>query len=218
VPASPPDDPLLDPAPLLPELPPLLDPLPLLLPEPLLLPLPDPLLLPDEPPLLDDEPASKPPPVDDDEHAPAAKSAATPMVKRMAFTTGPPLHGCARETFPRFLPYQEAAPVVGRPMPLGAEGIVLSPNVLAVKHWDRLLGGALYAATARVDWATLLRRSFDVDVLACAQCGGRLRVRGEVTDAAAVRLVLESLGLPTDAPRAARARDPTDLLADQSSD
>jgi hypothetical protein len=28
---------------------------------------------------------------------------------------------------------------------------------------------------------------------------------GEVTDAVAVRLVLESLGLPTDAPRAARA-------------
>jgi hypothetical protein len=92
----------------------------------------------------------------------------------------------------------------------------MSPNVLAVRHWDRLLGGALYAATARVDWATLLRRSFDVDVLACSQCGDRLRVLGEVTDAPAVRLVLESLGLPADAPRAARARDPTDLLADQS--
>ncbi len=108
-----------------------------------------------------------------------------------------------------------AAPVVIHPAPL-SDHIVLSPNVLAVKHWNRLLGGALYAATARVDWAGLLRRSFDVDVLACAQCGGRLHVIGEVTDAAAVRLVLESLGLPTDAPRAARARDPTDLLADQT--
>lgn len=61
-------------------------------------------------------------------------------------------------------------------MSLGTESIVLSPNVLAVRHWNRLLGGALYAATERVDWTTLLRRSFDVDVLACATCGGRLRV------------------------------------------
>jgi len=56
------------------------------------------------------------------------------------------------------------------------------------------------------------------NVLACAQCGGRLRVLGEVTDAATVRLVLKSLGIPTDAPRAARARDPTDPLVDRSSD
>ena len=76
----------------------------------------------------------------------------------------------------------------------------------------------LYAATPRVDWATLLRRSFDVDVLACARCGGRLRVLGEVTEPAVVRAVLESLGLPTEGPRAARARDPTDLLDDHVAD
>jgi hypothetical protein len=67
-------------------------------------------------------------------------------------------------------------------------------------------------------WATLLRRSFDADVLACARCGGRLRLLGEVTDPNAVRLVLESLGLPTEAPRAARARDPTDLTPDYLGD
>ncbi len=46
------------------------------------------------------------------------------------------------------------------------------------KHrvWERLQGGALYAATARVDWATRLRRSFAVDVLECPKCHGRLRV------------------------------------------
>jgi len=57
-------------------------------------------------------------------------------------------------------------------------GQLLTPNVLSVKHWDRLLGGALYAATPRLDWASLLRRSFSVDVLECAKCGGRLRVLG----------------------------------------
>lgn len=95
-----------------------------------------------------------------------------------------------------------------------AGGQLLTPNVLAVKHWERLLGGALYAATPRLDWASLLRRSFDVDVLACSACGGRLRVLGEVTEPARVRLVLESLGMPAEAPRAARARDPTELLAE----
>jgi hypothetical protein len=95
---------------------------------------------------------------------------------------------------------------------------LLAPNMIAVKHWDRLLGGLLYAATPRVDWATLLRRSFETDVLGCARCGGRLRVLGEVTEPEAVRLVLESLGLPTEAPRAARVRDPTDMLGDATAD
>jgi hypothetical protein len=90
----------------------------------------------------------------------------------------------------------------------------LAPNVLSVAHWSRLLGGALYAATTRVDWATLLRRFFKVDVLTCARCGGRLRVLGKITDPALVRLVLESVGLPRHAPSVARARDPTSLLGD----
>jgi hypothetical protein len=94
--------------------------------------------------------------------------------------------------------------------------VLLAPNILSVKHWDRLLGGALYAATRRVDWASLLRRSFDVDVLQCVSCGGRLRVVGEVTEPAMVRLVLESLGMPAEGPRIARARDPTELLGEEA--
>jgi hypothetical protein len=69
---------------------------------------------------------------------------------------------------------------------------MLAPNVVSVRHWQRLLGGVLYSATPRVDWATLLRRSFEADVLACPSCGGRLRVLGEITDVTAVRLVLDS--------------------------
>jgi hypothetical protein len=96
--------------------------------------------------------------------------------------------------------------------PTAPATILLAPNVLSTKHWDRLLGGALYAVSTRVDWAALLRRSFDVDVLRCPQCAGRLRVLGEVTEPTMVGLILEILGLPRDAPRARRARDPTDLL------
>jgi len=88
--------------------------------------------------------------------------------------------------------------------------IALAPNVLSVRHWDRLLGGALYAASPRLDWASLLRRSFSVDVLACAKCGGRLRVLAVITEREAARRILAHLGQPTEAPPVARARDPTE--------
>jgi len=96
--------------------------------------------------------------------------------------------------------------------------IPLSPNVLGVKHWQRLLGGVLYANSARVDWATLMRRSFAVDVLECPTCHGRMRIRGDITEPTLVRLVLERLGLPAGAPPTTRARDPTHLLADEAGD
>ena len=99
------------------------------------------------------------------------------------------------------------------PLALTTGAALLAPNVLGVKHWSRLLDGLLYAASPRVDWGNLLRRSFDVDVLACPKCHGRLRVLSDVTDPSMVRLMLESVGLPADAPHAARARDPTDLFA-----
>ena len=56
------------------------------------------------------------------------------------------------------------------------------PNVLSARHLDRIAGGLLYAATSSVPWATLLARTFEVDVNACARCGGWLEVRAVVTD------------------------------------
>jgi hypothetical protein len=95
--------------------------------------------------------------------------------------------------------------------------IALAPNILSVRHWDRLLGGALYAATTRVDWASLLRRSLDVDVLQCPKCQGRLRVLAVITEREPVRHILAHLGLPTDPPPLARARDPDDDMDDHES-
>ncbi len=123
---------------------------------------------------------------------------------------------CARATVGRACDrsFADAIRRRGRPEPPAehAPGVtLLAPNVLSVRHWDRLLSGRLLAPAARVDWARLLERTFRFDVLACAKCGGRLRVLGEVTDPSAVRLVLESLAMPTEAPKAARARDPTEL-------
>lgn len=86
----------------------------------------------------------------------------------------------------------------------------LAPNVISVPHWGRLLGGLLYAAQPRVDWATLLRRSLSVDALECPKCLGRLRVVSVITEREPIRRILAHLDLPTDAPAVARARDPTD--------
>jgi len=108
-----------------------------------------------------------------------------------------------------------APPHAASPRPAVA---LLAPNVLSVRHWDRLLGGVLYAATPRVDWATLLRRTFSVDVLECATCHGRMRVLGSVTDRDAVRAILERLAMEAEAPSVARARDPTDDEAIEEAD
>ena len=107
-----------------------------------------------------------------------------------------------------------AATIAVVPTQPSGDVIVLTPNVIAVRHWDRLLGGLLYAATPRVEWASLLRRSFSVDVLECPKCHGRLRVLAVITEREPVRRILGHLGMPTDAPPVARARDPTDDAED----
>ena len=93
--------------------------------------------------------------------------------------------------------------------------VLLAPNVIAVRHWERLQGGVLLATAPRIPWSVLLRRTFDVDVLECMKCHGRLRVIGAIDDPLAAplaaRALLEQLGLPADAPAQARARDPSTL-------
>jgi hypothetical protein len=42
-------------------------------------------------------------------------------------------------------------------------------------------------------WAALMRRVFDLDVLACPRCGGRLRVIATVQDPLAVQAILAHL-------------------------
>jgi hypothetical protein len=89
---------------------------------------------------------------------------------------------------------------------------LLAPNILSVRHWDRLAQGELYAASRRIPWAPLLRRTFDVDVERCPVCHGRLRMLGGVDDPVMATAILERLDIRTDAPVAARARDPTELV------
>jgi hypothetical protein len=73
-------------------------------------------------------------------------------------------------------------------------------------------GELLGTATPKpwLDWATLLRRTYDLDVLSCP-CGGRLRFIALVTEREAIMPLLESLGLPT-TPPGESARAVTDAL------
>ena len=59
-----------------------------------------------------------------------------------------------------------------------------------------------------VSWAALMRRAFDIDVLACPRCGGRLRLIALIEASAVARRILTHLGLPADVPRPAPARAP----------
>jgi hypothetical protein len=100
----------------------------------------------------------------------------------------------------------------------GGDAALLAPNVIAIRHWERLLGGALYASAPRVDGARLLRRSLEVDVLECPKCRGRLRVLAVITEREPVVRILGHVGMATDVPPIARARDPTGEVDDGEAD
>ena len=49
-------------------------------------------------------------------------------------------------------------------------------------------------------WAQLMMRIFEVDVLACPRCGGRMRVLCAINSPTAIEKILACLGLPTRPP------------------
>ena len=57
-------------------------------------------------------------------------------------------------------------------------------------------------------WAALLQRTFEIDVLACPGCGGRLRLLATIEDPEVVRKILSHLGLPAECAEAFPARSP----------
>jgi len=59
----------------------------------------------------------------------------------------------------------------------------------------------------RVPWAALLRRSFAIDVFQCPSCPGRMRVVAYLDDPTVTSKILEHLGLPSQPPPIAPARE-----------
>jgi hypothetical protein len=64
----------------------------------------------------------------------------------------------------------------------------------------------------RLDWATLLRRVYRLDVLKCPRCEGRLEVIAAISDPDVVRRILDHLGLPSTPPQCKPARAPPDPM------
>jgi hypothetical protein len=68
-----------------------------------------------------------------------------------------------------------------------------------------------------ITWAVLLRRIFEIDILACV-CGARLRFVATIEDPSVVQRILRHLGLPTETRMAAPTRPPPGAGADLTFD
>ena len=55
-------------------------------------------------------------------------------------------------------------------------------------------------APARMSWACLLKRVFDIDIEHCPNCGGRLKIIAAIEDPQVIVKILTHLDLPTRAP------------------
>ncbi len=63
-----------------------------------------------------------------------------------------------------------------------------------------------HGAPARMGWARLLKRVFEIDVEHCAHCGGDLKIIAAIEEPAVIVRILTHLGLPARAPPRSPAR------------
>ena len=64
------------------------------------------------------------------------------------------------------------------------------------------------ARQRRLAWAVLLRRTWDLDVLACPQCGERMDLIATIEDPRVAAKILAHLGFPARAPPRGRPGQP----------
>jgi hypothetical protein len=70
-------------------------------------------------------------------------------------------------------------------------GSMPDPSAVAAEP-GRGRGGAPRSWT----WAALMRRAFDLDVLRCPRCAGRMQLIATIEDPAVIQRILAHLGLP----------------------
>jgi hypothetical protein len=63
-----------------------------------------------------------------------------------------------------------------------------------------------HANAARMSWAQLLKRVFDIDLEHCPQCGGALKIIAAIEEPAVIVRILTHLGLHARAPPSSPAR------------
>jgi len=92
--------------------------------------------------------------------------------------------------------------------------VVPGPTVFAAPLAAGPEGTKVKSSPRAWSWAALMHRAFAIDVLACAHCGGRLRLIATLHDPAVIRKLLAHLGMarsgpsPGPAPRAPGAAAP----------
>ncbi len=90
-------------------------------------------------------------------------------------------------------------------VPWPAPAAPVAPAAIASTRVEA--AGLAKPSSHRIDWATLLRRVWDLDVLRCPACDGRMRMIAAIEDRTAIVKILEHLGVPTELPRMTRSRD-----------
>ncbi|RMH18936.1 MAG: hypothetical protein D6701_05575 [Gemmatimonadetes bacterium] len=88
-----------------------------------------------------------------------------------------------------FAPKAKLRPFVVPEAPASEQGSEVEGPPIAVLKRPRSHG------SYRLDWAALLQRVFDVDVLVCGKCGGRSKVIAVIKDGLTARKILDHLGL-----------------------
>ena|GEM_PF-1446924 len=71
---------------------------------------------------------------------------------------------------------------------------------------------------SRTDWATLLKRTLDIDILACPKCAGRMVVLACITEPDVIRKILRAMDLREEPLGAAPARSPPGLVFESDHD
>ncbi len=61
-------------------------------------------------------------------------------------------------------------------------------------------------------WSELLKRSFSIDIMACAACGAKMRIVSHIEEPVVVTRILGHLGLPTEAPQLFPPRAPPQVV------
>ena len=99
-------------------------------------------------------------------------------------------------------------PVNAGPHP--PRGFIIDFNAITARHYRRLLNGALLVKSPKIDWATLMCRTFrGLDVLECPSCGGRLRPIATITQPTTIGAILDHVAEKLAPCPANRARAPT---------
>ena len=65
--------------------------------------------------------------------------------------------------------------------------------------------GCAHGRPARISWARLLKRVFEIDLEHCPNCGGQLKIIAAILESAVIERILTHLGLQARAPPRAPA-------------